>query len=268
VDSNALAGRLGDFVDGHWTGLTYLPCVAENGFVPELPSKRVDLVYLCYPNNPTGATLTRAQLTVWVDWALANGAVILYDAAYRAYVSREEVPRSIYEIPGAQGCAVEINSFSKTAGFTGLRCGWTVVPKALTVDGVALHGLWARRQATKFNGAPYIVQRAAEAVYSEEGRRQAGAAVAYYMENARWIREALLGAGISVSGGVDAPYVWMKCPGGMDSWAFFDTLLREARVIGTPGSGFGPSGAGYFRLTAFASAADTREAMERVAAVL
>ena len=268
VDSNAMAGRLGRYENGRWTGLVYLPCNAENGFMPPLPETPVDVIYLCYPNNPTGTVLTKEQLKVFVDWALRNGALIVYDAAYKAFISDPAVPRTIYEVPGAEKCAVECCSFSKTAGFTGTRCAYTVVPKALTYDGVSLNRLWGRRQATKFNGVSYITQRAAEAVYSPEGQRQIGETISYYRENARVILSGLQRAGIRAFGGVHSPYVWMKTPDGMPSWDFFDLLLKKARVVGTPGEGFGPAGEGYFRLTAFNTLENTKEAVERIVRVL
>lgn len=264
VDSNAMAGRLGDYAAGRWSRLCYLPCVAENGFVPPLPEEPVDVIYLCYPNNPTGTVLTRAQLQAFVDYARANEALIIYDAAYRGFVTEPDVPRSIFELPGARECAIECGSFSKTAGFTGVRCAFTVIPQPLRFGGVSLNALWARRQATKFNGVSYPVQCAAAAVYSAEGQKQVRAAIAYYMENARFIREGLLASGVSVYGGVNAPYIWMQTPAGMSGWDFFDHLLHKAQVVGTPGEGFGPSGAGYFRLTAFGSRESTREAVERM----
>lgn len=270
VDSNVMAGRAGSYdpATGKWSRVIYMPCTAENGFVPELPKERPDLIYLCVPNNPTGTALTRDQLAVWVDYANESGAVILYDAAYEAYITEEDVPHSIYEIRGAGTCAVEFRSFSKKAGFTGLRLGFTVVPKDLKRGGTALHGLWARRHGTKFNGAPYIVQRAGEAVYSAEGKHQVEEQVAYYMENARVILRGLKKAGCTVFGGVNSPYIWLKVPEGMTSWQFFDFLLENANVVGTPGSGFGPSGEGYFRLTAFGTAENTARAVERMRKVL
>ncbi len=264
VDSNAMAGRLGDYAAGRWSRLCYLPCVAENGFVPPLPEEPVDVIYLCYPNNPTGTVLTRAQLQAFVDYARANEALIIYDAAYRGFVTEPDVPRSIFELPGARECAIECGSFSKTAGFTGVRCAFTVIPRTLQFGGASLNALWARRQATKFNGVSYPVQCAAAAVYSAEGQKQVCATIAYYMENARFIREELLASGVSVYGGVNAPYIWMQAPAGMSGWDFFDHLLHKAQVVGTPGEGFGPSGAGYFRLTAFGSRESTREAVERM----
>lgn len=264
VDSNAMAGRLGRYENGRWTNLTYLPCNAENGFVPPLPDKPVDVVYLCYPNNPTGTVLTKDQLRPFVDWALKNGALIVYDAAYKAFISDEDIPRSIYEIPGAKQCAVECCSFSKTAGFTGARCAYTVVPKELVIDGARLNRLWGRRQATKFNGVSYVTQRGAAAVYTPEGQAQILESILYYRENARVIREGLTQAGVQAFGGVHAPYIWMKTPGGMPSWDFFDLLLTKAHVVGTPGEGFGPSGEGYFRLTAFNTLENTKKAVDRI----
>lgn len=268
VDSNAMAGRLGRYENGRWTNLVYLPCNAENGFVPPLPDKAVDVLYLCYPNNPTGTVLTKEQLKTFVDWALEKGALIVYDAAYKAFISDDSIPRSIFEVPGAKECAIECCSFSKTAGFTGTRCAYTVVPKALRFDGVSLNRLWGRRQATKFNGVSYPVQRAAEAVYTEEGQRQVMESIRYYQENARVIREGLQNAGVQVFGGVHAPYIWIKTPNGMPSWDFFDLLLTQAHVVGTPGEGFGPSGEGYFRLTAFNTLEKTKEAVQRISRVL
>lgn len=269
VDTNAMAGRAGDFEEGRWSRLVYLPCNAENGFVPALPQGHVDLIYLCYPNNPTGTTLSFEQLKLWVDYAAEHDAVILYDTAYQAFITTPGVPRSIYQIPGADKVAVEFCSFSKTAGFTGVRCAYTVVPHGVMAgDGrggrVSLNALWKRRQSTKFNGVSYPVQRAAAAVYSPEGQAQTGATIAYYLENARIIRQALTEQGFAVYGGVDAPYIWMRTPGGMDSWSFFDLLLHEAQVVGTPGVGFGPSGEGYFRLTAFNTLENTRLATQRL----
>ena len=269
VDSNVMAGRTGtyDKVKETWSDVIYMPCVAENNFVPEIPKEVPDLIYLCFPNNPTGATIKKAQLQEWVDYANKVGAVIIYDAAYEAYISEADVPHSIYECEGARTCAIELRSFSKNAGFTGVRLGFTVVPKELKVDGVALHGLWARRHGTKYNGAPYIVQRAGEAVYSEAGQAQLKAQVAYYMNNAKYIYNGLKEAGYSVSGGVNAPYVWLRTPGNMTSWEFFDYLLEKANVVGTPGSGFGPSGEHYFRVNAFGSYENTVEAINRIKAL-
>ena len=269
VDSNAMAGRAGDYVDGRWDRLVYLPCNAENGFVPPLPETDVDVIYLCYPNNPTGTVLTKAQLKRFVDWAKAHGALIIYDAAYRAYVTNPDIPLSIYEVEGARNVAIECNSFSKTAGFTGTRCAYTVIPHEVCGIGqhgekVALNDLWKRRMATKFNGVSYPVQRGAAAVYAPEGQAQIKAVIADYMENARIIRDSLTAKGFTVFGGTDAPYIWLKTPDGMDSWTFFDKLLDECHIVGTPGAGFGPSGEGYFRLTAFNTREKTMQAMERV----
>ncbi len=264
IDSNAMAGRLGTYENGRWSRLTYLPCNRDNGFVPPLPDRKVDVIYLCYPNNPTGTVLTREQLKPFVDWALENEALIIYDAAYKAFITDSSIPHSIYEIPGAEKCAIECCSFSKTAGFTGTRCAYTVIPKALCFDGMSLNKMWGRRMASKFNGVSYPVQKAAEAVYSPLGQAQNQANLQYYRENARIIREGLLQAGIEVYGGIHSPYVWMKTPGDMKSWDFFDLLLREAQVVGTPGEGFGPSGEGYFRLTAFNTLENTQEAVARV----
>ena len=267
VDSNVMAGRTGtyDKETGLWSDVIYMPCLEENGFAPEFPKEEPDIIYLCFPNNPTGATISKAQLQEWVDYANKIGAVIVYDAAYEAYISEDDVPHSIYECEGARTCAIELRSFSKNAGFTGTRLGFTVVPKDLKdANGVALHGLWARRHGTKFNGAPYIVQAAGEAVYSEEGKAQTKAQIAYYMNNAKVIYDGLKAAGYSVSGGVNAPYIWLKTPDQMTSWEFFDYLLENANVVGTPGSGFGPSGEGYFRLTAFGSYENTVAALERI----
>ena len=266
VDTNAMAGRTGEYLEEtqRWSNVIYMPCTAETNFAPELPSEEPDMIYLCFPNNPTGSTITKKELQKWVDYALKVGAVIIYDAAYEAYITEEEVPHSIYECEGAAACAIEIRSFSKNAGFTGTRLGFTVIPKELKCKGVSLNSLWARRQGTKFNGAPYIVQRAGEAVYSEEGQKQTKEQIAYYMRNAKVICEGLVSAGYTVSGGVNAPYIWLKTPKGMSSWEFFDYLLEQANVVGTPGAGFGPSGEGYFRLTAFGSYENTLEAMERI----
>lgn len=271
IDSNVMAGRAGDINEGTWSRITYAPCTAENGFVPALPEKPVDIIYLCYPNNPTGTVLRREDLKRWVDYANETGALILYDAAYEAYIRHDNIPRSIYEIEGAKQCAVEFHSYSKTAGFTGLRCGFTVVPKEVTAraaDGsrVALNPLWNRRQCTKFNGTPYIVQRAAEAIYSPEGKRQVQETIDYYMENARIMREALTAAGLQVFGGEDAPYIWFRVPEGTTSWGFWETLLTKYNIVSTPGVGFGPSGEGYIRLTAFGSREECTEAMRRIAA--
>ncbi len=271
VDSNVMAGRAGEYnsVTEMFSNVIYMPCTAENGFFPEFPKETPDMIYFCYPNNPTGATLTKDQLQSWVDYANKVGAVILYDAAYEAYISEDNVPHSIYECEGARTCAIEMRSFSKNAGFTGVRLGFTVVPKELKdADGVALHGLWARRHGTKYNGAPYIIQRAGEAVYSEAGKAQLKEQVAYYMNNAKVIYDGLKEAGFSVSGGVNAPYIWLKTPGNMTSWEFFDHLLEDVNVVGTPGSGFGPSGEGYFRLTAFGTYENTVKAIDRMKTML
>lgn len=266
VDTNVMAGRTGtyDAAGERWSDVIYMPCTAENGFAPQLPTETPDLIYLCFPNNPTGAAITKSQLQEWVDYANRVGAVIIYDAAYEAYISEEDIPHSIYECEGARGCAIELHSFSKNAGFTGVRLGYTVIPKELKVGGVALHALWARRHGTKYNGAPYIVQRAGEAVYSDEGKKQLRAQIDYYMNNAKYILDGLRTAGYSVSGGVNAPYIWLKAPDQMTSWEFFDHLLEHANVVGTPGSGFGPGGETYFRLTAFGSYENTVEAVERI----
>ena len=267
VDTNAMAGRTGvyDPATEKWSDVIYMPCTKENNFVPELPKETPDIIYLCFPNNPTGTTLTKDQLQVWVDYALKVGAVIIYDAAYEAYISTENVPHSIYECEGARACAIELRSFSKNAGFTGTRLGFTVIPKELKCGETTLHSLWARRHGTKFNGAPYIIQRAGAAVYTPEGQKQTHEQIAYYMNNAKLIREGLTDAGYEVFGGKDAPYIWLKTPDKMTSWEFFDYLLNELNIVGTPGSGFGPSGEGYFRLTAFGSLENTKRAMERIA---
>lgn len=269
VDSNVMAGRAGEYDSARevWSNVIYMPCTADNGFVPALPEETPDLIYLCFPNNPTGAAVNRCQLQAWVDYALKVGAVILYDAAYEAYITEEDVPHSIYECQGAKSCAIELRSFSKNAGFTGLRLGFTVVPKELKCGGVSLHSMWARRHGTKYNGAPYIVQRAGEAVYSEAGKAQLKEQIAYYQKNAAYILGGLKDAGYTVSGGVNSPYIWLKVPAGMTSWEFFDCLLEKVNVVGTPGSGFGPSGEGYFRLTAFGSYENTVEAVDRIKAL-
>jgi LL-diaminopimelate aminotransferase len=266
VDTNAMAGRTGTYDPGteKWSDVIYMPCTKESNFAPELPKETPDIIYLCFPNNPTGSTITKAELQTWVDYANKVGAVIIYDAAYEAYISEEDVPHTIYECDGAKTCAIEIRSFSKNAGFTGTRLGFTVIPKELVSDGVMLNSLWARRHGTKFNGAPYIIQKAGEAIYTEEGKKQTKEQIAYYMNNAKVIREGLASAGYSVSGGVNAPYIWLETPNHMTSWEFFDYLLNEANVVGTPGSGFGPSGEGYFRLTAFGTYEKTLEAIERI----
>ena len=270
VDTNVMAGRAGDLLaDGRWSRIVYLPCTAENGFVPELPKQKVDVIYLCFPNNPTGTTLTKTQLTEWVKYALANDALILFDAAYEAFIQEDDVPHSIYEIEGAKRCAIEFRSFSKTAGFTGTRCGFTVIPKDVTAVGmngekVQLNRLWNRRQCTKFNGTAYVIQRAAEAVYSEEGKMQVKDTIDYYMTNAKIIRNGLEAAGYTVFGGKNSPYVWAKTPDGMDSWAFFDYLLKEKNIVATPGVGFGVSGEGYIRFSALGDKDATIEAMKRL----
>ena len=270
VDTNAMAGRAGDFQEelGKWSKLVYMPCVEENGFTPEIPQEKVDIIYLCFPNNPTGTVATKEQLKAWVDYANENKAVILYDSAYEAFITQDDVPHTIYEIEGARTCAIEFRSFSKTAGFTGNRCAYTVVPMELERDGAKLNALWNRRQCTKFNGVPYVIQRGAAAVYTEEGQRQIKETIAYYQENARVIREGLTAAGLTCFGGVNAPYIWLKTPDGMGSWEFFDKLLKEANVVTTPGAGFGPSGEGYIRLTAFGDADATKEAVARIRTML
>lgn len=266
VDTNVMAGRTGTYnaAAETWSDVIYMPCIAENNFAPKLPNQVPDIIYLCFPNNPTGSTINKVQLQEWVDYANKHGSVIIYDAAYEAYISEEDVPHSIYECEGARTCAIELRSFSKNAGFTGVRLGYTVVPKDLKAGAVSLHALWARRHGTKYNGAPYIIQRAGEAVYSAEGKAQIKEQVAYYMRNAKYILEGLKDAGYSVSGGVNAPYIWLKAPNGLSSWEFFDFLLEHANVVGTPGSGFGPSGETYFRLTAFGSYESTVEAVDRI----
>lgn len=269
VDTNVMAGRAGELAEGHWQRIEYLECTADNDFVPALPSGNPDAVYLCYPNNPTGTSLTRGQLARWVDYARANNVLLLFDSAYEAYIRQPDVPHSIYEIPGAKEVAIEFRSFSKTAGFTGLRCGYTVVPEALigiASDGrtVRLNDLWRRRQCTKFNGASFVIQRAAASLYTEEGRRHVKDMTDYYMRNATLLRDGLRECGLTAYGGTDAPYIWVKTPGRMSSWAFFDKLLEECHVAGTPGSGFGPAGEGYFRLTAFNDLLNTQEAVNRL----
>lgn len=270
VDTNVMAGHTGDANEkGEYGGLVYLPITADNNFTAEIPTQKVDLIYLCFPNNPTGATATREHLQAWVDYARANGSIIFFDAAYEAFITDPSLPHSIYEIEGARDCAIEFRSFSKNAGFTGTRCAFTVVPKTLTAkaaDGsdVELWKLWNRRQSTKFNGVSYIVQRGAEAVYSPEGQAQTKALISFYMENARIIREQLTAAGIAVYGGTNAPYVWVKTPNGLSSWDFFDKLLHTCNVVGTPGSGFGAAGEGYFRISAFNSRENVEEAMRRI----
>lgn len=271
IDSNVMGGRAGTLAaDGHWSDVCYLPCTADNGFAPQITDRRLDVVYLCYPNNPMGTTLTRSQLAEWVDYALANDTLLLFDAAYEAFITEPDVPHSIYEIEGARRCAVEFRSYSKTAGFTGVRCGFTVVPKDLTVkaaDGsrVALNAVWNRRQCTKFNGTSYITQRAAEAIYTPEGKAQVRATIDYYLRNASTMLSGLRAVGLEAYGGVNSPYIWLKTPAGVTSWEFFDKLLNEANVVGTPGAGFGPAGEGYLRLTAFGTYEDCLEAMDRIA---
>lgn len=269
IDSNVMSGRTGVLENGKWNNVVYIPCTEENNFAPALPSRKVDILYLCYPNNPTGTVLTRKELKKWVDYALRNDVLIMYDSAYEAYIQNPDVPHSIYEIEGARNVAIEFRSFSKTAGFTGVRCGYTVVPKeldGLTVGGekVQLGKLWNRRQTTKFNGTSYISQRGAEAVYSKEGKKQVKATIDYYMTNARIMREGLQSCGLKVWGGEDAPYLWVKAPRELSSWEFFDRLLYEQSIVGTPGVGFGPSGEGFLRLTAFGDRGDTLEAIDRL----
>lgn len=266
VDTNVMAGRTGTYdpATETWSDVIYMPCTKETNFAPELPKERPDIIYLCFPNNPTGSTITKDELQKWVDYANKEGAVIIYDAAYEAYISEENVPHTIYECEGARTCAIELRSFSKNAVFTGVRLGATVIPKDIKSKDVTLHSLWARRHGTKYNGAPYIVQKAGEAVYSEAGKVQLKEQVAYYMNNAKVIYQGLKEAGYNVSGGVNAPYIWLETPKGMTSWQFFDHLLENAGVVGTPGSGFGPSGEGYFRLTAFGSYENTVAAIDRI----
>ena len=266
VDTNVMAGRTGTYdpVAETWSDVIYMPCTAENNFIPEFPKENPDLIYLCIPNNPTGTTITKSQLQDWVDYANKIGAVIIYDAAYEAYISEDDVPHTIFECEGARTCAIELRSFSKNAGFTGTRLGFTVIPKDLKCGDITLHSLWARRHGTKYNGAPYIIQKAGLACYSEEGKAQLKEQVAYYMNNAKVIKEGLTNAGFTVFGGVNAPYIWLKTPDKMTSWEFFDYLLEKGNIVGTPGSGFGPSGEGYFRLTAFGSHENTLRAMERI----
>jgi LL-diaminopimelate aminotransferase len=270
VDSNAMIGRAGIFEGKGWSDVTYFPCTAENNFIPALPERRVDMIYLCYPNNPTGTVLSKEELRKWVNFALENDSIIFYDAAYEAYIQDDAIPHSIYEIKGARKCAIEFRSYSKTAGFTGVRCGYTVIPKELTaatLDGekrIDLNPLWDRRQSTKFNGTSYVTQRAAEAIYTTEGKKQVRETIAYYMENARIMRQTLVKLGFQVFGGENAPYLWVKTPGNTDSWKFFDQLLYSCGVVCTPGVGFGPSGEGYFRLTSFGDRDDVEEAMHRL----
>ena len=269
IDSNVMSGRTGTLENGKWSDVVYIPCTEANNFVPDLPSRRVDIIYLCYPNNPTGTTLTKEELKKWVNYALANDCLIMYDSAYEAYIQDPNIPHSIYEIKGAKKVAIEFRSFSKTAGFTGVRCGYTIVPKelnAFTLAGerVPLNRMWNRRQCTKFNGTSYITQRGAEAVYSPEGKEQVRKTIDYYMANARIMRESLQSCGLRVYGGENAPYIWLKTPDGLSSWKFFDKLLYEVNIVGTPGVGFGPGGEGFLRLTAFGDRDDTLEAMSRL----
>ena len=269
IDSNVMCGRAGVLeADGKWSNVTYMPCTAENNFIPAIPDKRIDIVYLCYPNNPTGTTLTKEQLKKWVDYALANDTLILFDAAYEAFIRDPEIPHSIYEVPGARTCAIEFRSYSKTAGFTGTRCAYTVIPKELKVNGVSLAELWLRRQSTKYNGCPYMIQRGAEAIYTPEGQQEVRETIDYYLNNAAIIREGLAKAGLTVYGGVNSPYVWAATPDGMGSWDFFDRLLQEGNVVTTPGAGFGPSGEGYIRLTGFGDPENTKEAIRRITRML
>lgn len=269
IDSNVMCGRAGILEDGRWSNVVYLPCLSENNFVPEIPDRRIDILYLCYPNNPTGTVISKAELKKWVNYALENDTLILYDAAYEAYIQDPDIPHSIYEIKGAKKVAIEFRSFSKTAGFTGVRCGYTVVPKELTAatlegERIPLNRMWNRRQCTKFNGTSYITQRGAEAIYTPEGKKQVKAIIQYYMANARIMKEALESTGLKVFGGENAPYLWVKAPGEVSSWKFFEQMLYEANVVGTPGVGFGPSGEGYIRLTTFGERADCEEAMKRI----
>ena len=270
VDSNVMCGRAGILKDGKWSNVTYMPCLEENGFVPQIPEHRVDIIYLCYPNNPTGMVITKDELRKWVNYALKNDAIIFYDAAYEAYIQDETIPHSIYEIKGARKVAIEFHSFSKTAGFTGVRCGYTIVPKELTVASIdgeeryPLNPMWLRRQSTKFNGTSYISQRAAEAIYTPEGKRQVKETIAYYMENARIMREGLTRCGLKVYGGENAPYLWVKTHNETSSWKFFEQMLYGAQVVCTPGSGFGPSGEGFVRLTAFGERSNCIEAIRRI----
>ena len=269
IDSNVMCGRAGILEDGRWSNVVYLPCLSENNFVPEIPDRRIDILYLCYPNNPTGTVISKAELKKWVNYALENDTLILYDAAYEAYIQDPDIPHSIYEIKGAKKVAIEFRSFSKTAGFTGVRCGYIVVPKELTAatlegERIPLNRMWNRRQCTKFNGTSYITQRGAEAIYTPEGKKQVKAIIQYYMANARIMKEALESTGLKVFGGENAPYLWVKTPGEVNSWKFFEQMLYEANVVGTPGVGFGPSGEGYIRLTAFGERADCEEAMKRI----
>ena len=269
IDSNVMCGRAGALEDGKWSNVVYLPCLSENNFIPEIPDRRIDILYLCYPNNPTGTVISKAELKKWVNYALENDTLILYDAAYEAYSQNPDIPHSIYEIKGAKKVAIEFRSFSKTAGFTGVRCGYTVVPKELTAatltgERIPLNRMWNRRQCTKFNGTSYITQRGAEAIFTPEGKEQVKATINYYMANARIMKEGLESTGLKVFGGEDAPYLWVKTPKGISSWKFFEQMLYEANVVGTPGVGFGPGGEGYIRLTAFGKREDCEEAMKRI----
>ncbi len=264
VDTNVMMGRAGDKTENGWSNIVYMPCTAENHFLPAIPENHVDIIYLCFPNNPTGMTATRAELQKWVDYANREGAVILFDSAYEAFITEENVPHSIYELDGAKQCAIEFRSFSKTAGFTGVRCGYTVVPHDLKFNGTELNAMWARRQATKFNGVSYITQCAAAACYTPEGKQQIRDIIAYYQKNAKTIYDGLKACGFTVYGAKNSPYVWLKTPDNMKSWDFFDLLLEKIQVVGTPGEGFGPSGEGYFRLTAFGSAENTEKAVARI----
>lgn len=266
VDSNVMAGRTGlyDASTGKFDHVVYMPCTEENHFLPELPGKKADVIYLCFPNNPTGEAIKKEELQKWVDYANENGSVILFDAAYEAYITEDGIPHSIYECEGAKTCAIELRSFSKKAGFTGVRLGFSVIPKELTCGDVSLHGLWMRRQGSKYNGTPYIVQRAGEAVYSPEGKIQITEQIERYMKNASAILNGLRAAGYTAYGGINSPYIWMKTPNGMSSWEFFDYLLHHAGIVGTPGAGFGPSGEGYFRLTAFGTYENSLKALDRI----
>lgn len=270
VDTNVMAGRAGDLgKSGHWSNIVYLPCTMANGFIPSLPAERPDAIYLCYPNNPTGTSLSKEELSKWVEYALENNVLLLFDSAYEAYITDDHTPHSIYEIPGAKNVAIEFRSYSKTAGFTGVRCGYTVVPKDLKGKGsdgsvVGLNSLWRRRQTTKFNGASYISQRGAAALYSEKGKREVAESIRYYMDNATIILDAVSKMSLQAVGGVNAPYVWVKTPDGMSSWEFFDLLLKKFQIVGTPGVGFGPSGEGYFRFSAFSAREATIQAMNRI----
>ena len=269
IDSNVMIGRAGEMKDGRWSNVIYMPCTAENNFIPQIPDRRVDIIYLCYPNNPTGTVISKEELRKWVNYALKNDTLIFYDAAYEAYIQDPDIPHSIYEIKGAKKVAIEFHSYSKTAGFTGIRCGYTVVPKEVTAstlngERISLNELWNRRQCTKFNGTSYISQRAAEAIYTPEGKEQVKETISYYMENARTMRETLDSLGLETFGGENAPYIWLKVPDKEDSWRFFDRMLYNAHIVCTPGVGFGPSGKGYVRFTAFGNHEDCAEAMERL----